>query len=60
MIADRDEEKQPGQKGDDDNADRGPREEFEVKMFRAVQPRGSAAEDASTNRCGLGRVDLSH
>ncbi len=41
MVAEGDEQKKAGQERDDDDADRGSGEEFEMKMFRAEKPRGA-------------------
>jgi hypothetical protein len=60
VIPQRDEKKQPGKEGDDDNSDRRSGQHFEMEMLWAKQPRGAAAEKTSTNRGFRGYVDLSH
>ena len=60
MIPKGDEEKKPGQERYDDNADRSAGEQFEVKMIRTKEPRGTSTENTSTY---LGRrrcIDLGH
>ena len=60
MISQGDEKEKAGQKCDNDNADSGPGEKFEMKMLRAKKPRGAPAKNASTYLRVLGHVDLSH
>jgi hypothetical protein len=60
VIAQSDEQKQPGQERDDDNADRRSGQQFEVKMLRAKEPRRTSADETSTNLGFRRYVDLSH
>jgi hypothetical protein len=60
MVTQGNEKKKAGQKRDHHDADRGPGEKFEMKMFRAEKPCGGSAKNATTYLGGLGYVDLSH
>ena len=48
VIAQGDEEKQPGQEGDHDNADGGSRQELEVKMLWTKKPGNASSEKSAT------------
>jgi hypothetical protein len=60
MIPEGDEEKEAGEKSDDDNSNSRPGQEFEMKMLGAEKPGGAAANQASTNLGFLGYVGLRH
>jgi hypothetical protein len=61
VIAQGNEEEKSGQERDDNNADGGSREQLEMKMFGAEEPRGASSEKTSTHvRYWVGRVDLRH
>ena len=60
VISKRYEEKQTGEERDDNDTDRGSRQEFEMKMSGTEKPGRTAAEKATTNLSLLRYVDVSH
>lgn len=61
VIAQRDEEKEPREKCNDDNPDSGARQQFEMKMLWTKKPGDASPENSPANVCGwVGRVGLRH
>jgi hypothetical protein len=52
VIPQRHEEKESCQKGDDDDADGGARQEFEMKVLRTEKPGAGSPENPSGYLCG--------
>jgi hypothetical protein len=60
VIPQRYKQEKSRQKRDDYDADSGSRQELEMKMFLAEEPRRAAAQNAPTNLGFLGRVGVGH
>jgi hypothetical protein len=48
MVTEGNEKKKPSEERNNNDADSGPREKLEMKMFRAEKPRGGPAKNAAT------------
>jgi hypothetical protein len=60
VVAKSDEKKESGEEGNDHDPNGGSREEFEMEMLWAKEPRRTTAEDTSTNLGFLGNVGIGH